>query len=222
MGILYLDWGKPRRSRAEQYQETSECGNGSRGAAKQSGAAFHSYANVLPGRARRAGDDVVVSVSRTIPVFSFFFVSERNADPGRDAGLGGATTGRLDVTGAANAPRQSKAEKESCGAILQSADFFQSSTSTGNNMSELTVGDLKRQLEELGDDVKISFAGGLTFYRLKRWGDEEFIVEFNEAEGYLTEDFKKRNPSVQVVFIGTGAVDWDADGRVGQVDVSVT
>jgi hypothetical protein len=62
----------------------------------------------------------------------------------------------------------------------------------------------------------------LTFYRLKRWGDEEFIAEFNEAEGYLTEDFKKRNPSVQVVFIGTSAVDWDADGRVGQVDVSVT
>ena len=62
----------------------------------------------------------------------------------------------------------------------------------------------------------------MTFYRLKRWGDEEFIVEFNEAEGYLTEDFKRRNPSVQVVFIGTGAVDWDADGRVGQVDVSVT
>jgi hypothetical protein len=88
-------------------------------------------------------------------------------------------------------------------------------------MSELTVGDLKRQLEGLGDDVKISFAGGLTFYRLKRWGDDEFIVEFNEAQGDLTEGFKKRNPCVQVAFIDMGAVDWDADGRVGQVDVSV-
>ncbi|ORC49148.1 hypothetical protein B2G74_13925 [Burkholderia sp. A27] len=89
-------------------------------------------------------------------------------------------------------------------------------------MSELTVGDLKRQLAGLGDDTKISFAGGLTFYRLKRWGDEEFIVEFNEAQGYLTEGFKKRNPSVQVVFIDTGVVERNTDGRLGQVDVSVT
>ena len=71
-------------------------------------------------------------------------------------------------------------------------------------MSELTVGDLKRRSVGLGDDPKISFAGGLTLYRLKRCRDDEFIVEFNEARGYLTESFKKHNPSVKVVFIGAG------------------
>lgn len=87
-------------------------------------------------------------------------------------------------------------------------------------MDELTVGDLKRQLEGLDDNVKLTFAGGLTFYRLKRWADDEFIIEFNEAQGHLSDAFKKRNPNVQVAFIKT-QVEWDDDGMIGQVDVTV-
>ncbi|MGF6901108.1 hypothetical protein [Paraburkholderia sp. GAS348] len=88
-------------------------------------------------------------------------------------------------------------------------------------MDELTVGDLKRQLEGLGDDVKLSFSGGLTFYRLKRWGDDEFIVEFNETEAYLSDSFKKKNPGVKVAFIHTESVEWDQSGIIGQVNIEV-
>lgn len=89
-------------------------------------------------------------------------------------------------------------------------------------MSELTVGDLKRELEGLGDDVKLSFSGGLTFYRLKRWGDGEFIVEFNEPQAYLSGSFKRRNPNVKVAFIDISNVEWDESGVVGgPIDVEV-
>ncbi|MCL2625555.1 MAG: hypothetical protein FWD46_01890 [Cystobacterineae bacterium] len=89
-------------------------------------------------------------------------------------------------------------------------------------MSEFTVGDLKRELEELSDDVKLSFSGGLTFYRLKRWGDNEFVVLFNEAEAFLLNSFKKRNPHVKVAFIDTSNVEFDEQGLVGgPIDVEV-
>ena len=35
-----------------------------------------------------------------------------------------------------------------------------------------TVGDLRRELEFIDDDTKLSFDGGLTFSRLKRWSDD--------------------------------------------------
>ena len=40
---------------------------------------------------------------------------------------------------------------------------------------EMTVGELKRQLKGLRDGDKITFAGGLTFYRLKRVADDEVL-----------------------------------------------
>jgi hypothetical protein len=49
----------------------------------------------------------------------------------------------------------------------------------------MTVGDLKSQLSGLPDDTKLIFAGGLTFYRLKRRGDDEVFVEFNEPQADL-------------------------------------
>ena len=58
-------------------------------------------------------------------------------------------------------------------------------------MSEFTVGKLRRHLKGLDDDVKISFSGGLTFYRLKHWDDNEFVVEFDEPVAYLSESFKR-------------------------------
>lgn len=85
----------------------------------------------------------------------------------------------------------------------------------------MTVGDLRAALEGLSDDHLLSFSGGLTFYRLKRWSDNEHIVEFNEAQGDLSPGFKKRNPHVKVVFIGTEAVEWDESGVIGALDVTV-
>jgi len=85
----------------------------------------------------------------------------------------------------------------------------------------MTVGDLKSQLRGLTDDTKLSFAGGLTFYRLKRRADDEVFVEFNEPQADLTPAFKKRNPNVKVAFIATESVEWDKSGIVGSVDVTV-
>lgn len=88
-------------------------------------------------------------------------------------------------------------------------------------MSDLTVGDLKRQLDGLNDDVKLSFSGGLTFYRLKRWGNEELIVEFNEPQAFLLDSFKKKNPHVKVAFIDTGNTEWDESGLTGEINIEV-
>lgn len=89
-------------------------------------------------------------------------------------------------------------------------------------MMELTVGDLKRQLAGLDDDVKLSFSGDLTFYRLKRWGDDEIIVEFNEPQAYLSDSFKKKNPNVKVAFIDISNIEWSETGLVGgPIDVEV-
>lgn len=68
---------------------------------------------------------------------------------------------------------------------------------------ELTVGDLRRHLAGFDDDTVIDFAGGLTFYRVKRWGDDRAFIEFNEAQADLTPAFKQRNPQVKVAFIDT-------------------
>ena len=85
----------------------------------------------------------------------------------------------------------------------------------------MTVGDLKSQLSAFTDDTKLSFAGGLTFYRLKLRGDDEVLVEFNEPQGDLTPGFKKRNPNVKVAFIATESVEWDTSGIIGSVNVTV-
>lgn len=87
--------------------------------------------------------------------------------------------------------------------------------------AEFTVGDLRQQLNGLHDDDEITFAGGLSFYRLKRVGDSAYFMEFNEAEGYRSDDLKKRNPGVKVVFMDPDAADWDEDGLLGVMDVAV-
>lgn len=65
----------------------------------------------------------------------------------------------------------------------------------------LTVGELKSHLQGLSDDTAVSFSGGLSFYRLKRWDDDEVILEFGEAQADLGPEFKRRNPHVKVAFI---------------------
>ena len=88
----------------------------------------------------------------------------------------------------------------------------------GNGM---TVGDLKRELRGFADDTKLNFAGGLTFYRVKRCSADDVFIEFDEPEGYLSPEFKKRNPNVKVVFIETENVEWSKSGMSGTIDVSV-
>lgn len=78
---------------------------------------------------------------------------------------------------------------------------------------KLTVGELRRLLRDLPDDHLLSFSGHLTFYRLKNWNDHEHLIEFNEPQGHLSEEFKKRNPSVKVAFVDTDHPDWDVDVR---------
>lgn len=46
--------------------------------------------------------------------------------------------------------------------------------------SSTTAGDLIDALSALPRNTKIRFQGGLTFYRLKRRGDDLVQVEFNE------------------------------------------
>lgn len=79
-------------------------------------------------------------------------------------------------------------------------------------MSGTTAGELRRALQGLDDSDEISIAGGLSFYRLKYVDEGAHFLEFNEPEGYKSDEFKKRNPSVQVVFLNPDAAEWDEDG----------
>lgn len=87
--------------------------------------------------------------------------------------------------------------------------------------STLNVGELKRHLGNLSDDTEITFAGGLNFYRVKRWSDTEVFIEFNEPQADLSPEFKKRNPNVKVVFISTESVEWGESEVVGSMNVTV-
>jgi hypothetical protein len=63
--------------------------------------------------------------------------------------------------------------------------------------TKFTVGDLKRELSGLDDNAELSFAGGLHFFRLKRWGDDEWVVEFNEP---IADWDREAHPGIQVAF----------------------
>lgn len=87
--------------------------------------------------------------------------------------------------------------------------------------NEFTVGDLRRQLEFCNDSDKLTFSGGLTFYRVKSYGDDEVNIEFNEAQAYLDDKFRERNPHIQVAFVSTDATQWEEGGMIGSVDPSI-
>jgi hypothetical protein len=87
--------------------------------------------------------------------------------------------------------------------------------------SDFTVGDLRRQLAIWPDDTKLTFGGGLTFYRVKQWDDDEVFIEWGEAQADLNPAFRKRNPHIMVAFINPSSVDWDENGMIGSVDVSI-
>lgn len=88
--------------------------------------------------------------------------------------------------------------------------------------SNITVGELIKELKIFSNGAKIRFAGGLRFNRLKRVADDEVFVEFEEVEAWLEESFKKRYPNVKVVFINNDDVLQGGDGPVsGPIDVSL-
>lgn len=87
----------------------------------------------------------------------------------------------------------------------------------------LTVGELKEQLKGLKDSDKIILPGGLTFYRLNMVADNEFYIEPNEPQAYLSEAFKKNNPQLKVAFIKTDDIQFDETGIVGEpINVELT
>lgn len=68
-------------------------------------------------------------------------------------------------------------------------------------MSEaFTVGDLRRELDKIPDDHVLHFDGGVTFSRLKRCGDEEWVLIFGELQAELSNVFRKKHPRVKVAF----------------------
>lgn len=83
-----------------------------------------------------------------------------------------------------------------------------------------TIGDLKRQLAGWPDDTGLSFGGRLTFYRVKRCGDNEAYIEWDEAQAYLDDKFRNKNPYILVAFVRPESVEWQGD-IIGSVDVSI-
>ncbi|MCW0309998.1 hypothetical protein [Pantoea ananatis] len=69
---------------------------------------------------------------------------------------------------------------------------------------KFTAGDLKRLLSGLDDETEISFSGDLTFYRFKRWSDNEVLIEFNEAQAATSDRFRRQYPGIQVCFCKAG------------------
>ncbi|MEG8233798.1 MULTISPECIES: hypothetical protein [Pseudomonas] len=84
---------------------------------------------------------------------------------------------------------------------------------------KFTVGDLQYHLKNLNPDDELEFEGGLTFNRIKRRGDDLQVLEFSEAQAYLNEKFRKKNPHIQVAFVRDEGF---AEGEVvREVDVSI-
>ena len=86
---------------------------------------------------------------------------------------------------------------------------------------EFTVGDLRRWLEAWPDDTKLTFAGALTPYRAKRVADDEVYIEWNDIQADLNPQFRKRNPHIKVAFVDPGTTEWNEDGILGSMDVSI-
>jgi hypothetical protein len=65
---------------------------------------------------------------------------------------------------------------------------------------QFTVGDMKRWLSGFSDSDELLFAGDLTVHRVRRSGDGEAFVEFDQFEAVISAQFKQRHPSVKVIF----------------------
>ena len=80
----------------------------------------------------------------------------------------------------------------------------------------MTVGELREILEGLKDTDKIYLPGGLSFYRLNMVADDEFYIEPNEPQAYLSDTFKKKNPQIKVAYIKIDDIEFDESGIVGE------
>jgi hypothetical protein len=87
--------------------------------------------------------------------------------------------------------------------------------------TEYTVGDLRRLIQGLSDETRLSFGGGLTVYRAKRCADDEVYLEWNEPFADLYPQFRKRNPHIKVAFVTIDDAEWNDQGLIGKVDVSI-
>ncbi|MBN8849882.1 MULTISPECIES: hypothetical protein [unclassified Sphingomonas] len=87
--------------------------------------------------------------------------------------------------------------------------------------TDYTVGELRRCLEGISDDTKLSFGGGMTVYRIKQYAGDEVYLEWNEPFAFLDEKFRKNNPHIKVAFVDLNAADFDESGLLGSVDVSI-
>lgn len=76
-------------------------------------------------------------------------------------------------------------------------------------MSNLTVGQLRRALAHYKDDDVLHLPGGLTYYRIKAWGDDEAVLEVGEALADLSPEFKNENPHVHCAFISPPSMEDD-------------
>lgn len=87
--------------------------------------------------------------------------------------------------------------------------------------TDYTVGDLRRRLEGISDDTRLSFGGGMTVYRIKRCAEDEVYLEWNEPFAYLDDTFRKKNPHIKVAFIDLSSADYDEGGMIGSIDAGI-
>ncbi|BCQ63158.1 hypothetical protein PBOI14_49080 [Pseudomonas sp. Boi14] len=87
------------------------------------------------------------------------------------------------------------------------------------NEQKFTVGDLQRQLRNLDPEDELQFDGGVTFYRIKRRGDDLQVLEFCEPQAFLDDKFRKKNPHIQVAFVRVEA--FDEGEMVQEMDVGI-
>lgn len=87
--------------------------------------------------------------------------------------------------------------------------------------TEYTIGELRRAIEGISPDTKLSFGGGLTFYRVKRVANDEVYIEWGEPQADLDKQFRKKNPHIKVAFVSLETAEWNQHGLIGSIDVSI-
>jgi len=68
------------------------------------------------------------------------------------------------------------------------------------NENSITVGEFKEHLEQLDDDDILHLPGGLGFNKIRRAGDNAYMIEQVEMQMFPEEEFLKKNPYFKVAF----------------------
>jgi len=69
------------------------------------------------------------------------------------------------------------------------------------NENSITVGEFKEHLEQLDDDDILHLPGGLGFNKIRRAGDNAYMIEQVEMQMFPEEEFLKKNPYFKVAFL---------------------